>query len=82
MNDLIVSFAFLATMMSVAHAQAVPDLKGNWAGKGKAVVVGTNAHQTRGEIALILIPTDVFKQGDAERVPAGQNPAAALRGFA
>jgi hypothetical protein len=44
MNDLIVSFAFLATMMSVAHAQAVPDLKGNWAGKGKAVVVGTNAH--------------------------------------
>ena len=30
----------------------------------------------------VLIPADVFEQGDAERVPAGENPAAALRGFA
>ena len=44
MKRLVVSFAILATITSAAQAQAVPDLKGSWAGKGKAVVFGTNAH--------------------------------------
>jgi hypothetical protein len=44
MKDLAISLMFIGAAVSVAHAQTVPDLKGNWVGKGKAVVFGTNPH--------------------------------------
>jgi hypothetical protein len=41
----ILALAFLGVMTIGASAQdAVPDLKGTWTGKGKAVVYGTNPH--------------------------------------
>ena len=40
-----VSLVILAITLTSAHAQQrVPDLKGTWIGKGKAVVLGANAH--------------------------------------
>lgn len=44
MKGLVVSLALWIATLSAANAQAIPDLKGNWIGKGKAVVLGTNAH--------------------------------------
>jgi hypothetical protein len=44
MKGLAISLMFVGSAVSVAHAQSVPDLKGNWVGKGKAVIFGTNAH--------------------------------------
>jgi hypothetical protein len=36
--------AFLATTIAASAQDAIPDLRGIWSGKGKAVVIGTNAH--------------------------------------
>jgi hypothetical protein len=45
MKHLVFALALLGTAGTAAHAQdAVPDLKGTWTGKGKAVVFGTHAH--------------------------------------
>lgn len=46
MRPLILVMALLGFVASVARAQdaAVPDLRGTWTGKGKAIVLGTNAH--------------------------------------
>ncbi len=46
MKALVYATALLGVAMSVAFAQdaAVPDLKGTWSGKGKAIVFGVNAH--------------------------------------
>ena len=44
MKYLVVSLALLTASVSAVSAQTVPDLKGNWVGKGKAVVYGTNKH--------------------------------------
>jgi hypothetical protein len=39
------AFMVLGTLAAAAAAQdAVPDLKGTWSGKGKAIVFGNNAH--------------------------------------
>jgi len=46
MRYLILAMAFLGFVASAARAQdaAVPDLRGTWTGKGKAIVLGSNAH--------------------------------------
>ena len=45
MKSLAASLVLLAATLSTAHAQSrIPDLKGTWTGKGKAVVLGANAH--------------------------------------
>ena len=46
MKHLVLVGAILGGVMSAAVAQdaAVPDLKGTWTGKGKAIVFGANAH--------------------------------------
>ena len=45
MRQLIFALMLLGTAATVASAQdAIPDLKGTWSGKGKAVVFGNNAH--------------------------------------
>ena len=44
MKYFVVSLALLTASVSAVSAQTVPDLKGNWVGKGKAVVYGTNKH--------------------------------------
>jgi len=45
MKHLVFALALLGAAGTAAHAQdAVPDLKGTWTGKGKAVVFGTHAH--------------------------------------
>jgi hypothetical protein len=36
--------AFLATAIAASAQDAIPDLRGSWSGKGKAIVLGTNAH--------------------------------------
>jgi hypothetical protein len=41
----ILALAILGVLTSGGHAQGpIPDLKGTWSGKGKAVVFGTNPH--------------------------------------
>jgi hypothetical protein len=58
MKPLFVSLIVLAATLTTAHAQSrVPDLKGTWTGKGKAVVLGANAHHPGTQ-----------KPGDAPRV--------------
>ncbi len=45
MRRLTFALALLGAAATAAHAQdAIPDLKGTWSGKGKAVVFGHNAH--------------------------------------
>ena len=41
------ALAILGAVATPVHAQdAVPDLKGTWTGKGKAIVFGSNAHRS------------------------------------
>jgi len=45
MKSLVLALAFLGAAITAVHAQgAIPDLKGIWMGKGKAVVLGKNAY--------------------------------------
>jgi len=44
MRQLIFALMLLGTAATVASQDAIPDLKGTWSGKGKAVVFGNNAH--------------------------------------
>ena len=46
MKALVLAGALVGAALAAASAQdaAVPDLKGTWTGKGKAIVLGTNAH--------------------------------------
>jgi hypothetical protein len=46
MKQLFLAIAIAGVTLSAARAQdaAVPDLRGTWSGKGKAIVLGTNAH--------------------------------------
>ena len=47
MKSLVLATALLGVTALAASAQdpaAVPDLRGTWSGKGKAIVFGTNAH--------------------------------------
>jgi hypothetical protein len=46
MKALVLAVAIVGALASVVSAQdaAIPDLKGIWSGKGKAIVLGANAH--------------------------------------
>jgi len=45
MKSLVLALAFLGAAIPAAQAQVgIPDLKGTWTGKGKAVVLGKNAY--------------------------------------
>lgn len=46
MKPLCFAIAIVGVAISAARAQdaAIPDLRGTWTGKGKAIVLGTNAH--------------------------------------
>ncbi len=45
MRSFAVVLALLGATVTMAHAQkAIPDLKGTWSGKGKAIVFGHNPH--------------------------------------
>jgi hypothetical protein len=45
MRSLIFTLAALAAVATAARAQdAIPDLRGTWSGKGKAIVFGTHHH--------------------------------------
>lgn len=51
MRILVLALALLG-VATAAHAQdAVPDLKGTWSGKGKAVVIGSNPHHASAQTA-------------------------------
>jgi hypothetical protein len=73
---------FLATLAS-AHAQSrVPDLRGTWSGKGKAVVLGANAHhpgtQKAGDAARVReIEATHVVEGQDGRLAWGQSTSAA-----
>ena len=45
MKCLVLMMALASVAATAAHAQdAIPDLKGVWSGRGKAIVLGTNPH--------------------------------------
>jgi len=45
----VLSLALLGVVATAARAQdAIPDLKGTWTGKGKAIVLGSNLHHPGG----------------------------------
>ena len=44
MKPLVICAFLIATLATAQAQQRVPDLKGTWSGKGKAVVLGANAH--------------------------------------
>jgi hypothetical protein len=44
MKPLVICAFLIATLTAAQAQQRVPDLKGTWIGKGKAVVLGANAH--------------------------------------
>jgi hypothetical protein len=52
MKSLLLALAFLVAAIAHVPAQgAVPDLKGTWTGKGKAVVLGKNAYHPGSQTA-------------------------------
>jgi hypothetical protein len=52
MRGLVFALALLGTAATAAFAQdAIPDLKGTWTGKGKAMVVGNNPHHPGSQTA-------------------------------
>jgi hypothetical protein len=52
MRYLVFSLALLVAATTAARAQdAIPDLKGTWSGKGKAIVFGTNTHHPGAQAA-------------------------------
>ena len=52
MRSLVIALALLGAAATTARAQdAVPDLKGTWSGKGKAIVFGTNLHHPGAQAA-------------------------------
>jgi hypothetical protein len=83
MKEVLVSLALLAVTLTAAHAQSrVPDLKGTWTGKGKAVVLGANAHhpgtQKAGDAARIReIEATHIVEGQDGRLAWGRSTSAA-----
>jgi hypothetical protein len=52
MRGLVFALALLGVAATVASAQdAIPDLKGTWTGKGKAIVIGNNPHHPGSQTA-------------------------------
>lgn len=52
MRGLVFALALLGAAAATARAQdAIPDLKGSWSGKGKAIVFGVNPHHPGGQTA-------------------------------
>lgn len=83
MNVLVVVSLLLGIAIPAAHAQTrVPDLKGTWIGKGKAVVLGANAHhpgtQRAGDAARVreIAATHVV-EGQDGRLAWGHSTSAA-----
>ena len=44
MRCLVLALALLGVTTAACAQDAIPDLKGTWSGKGKAVVIGSNPH--------------------------------------
>jgi len=44
MRRLVLALMLLGAAVTASRAQAIPDLRGTWSGKGKAIVFGHNAH--------------------------------------
>ena len=66
MKVLVLAAALLGVAVSAVSAQqdaAIPDLKGTWTGKGKAVVFGVNAHHPGKKTAEYLEWIDALKDG-------------------
>jgi hypothetical protein len=52
MKCIVFALALVGATATAAHAQdAIPDLKGTWTGKGKAIVIGNNPHHPGSQIA-------------------------------
>jgi len=52
MKSLVFALALLGAAATAARAQdAIPDLKGTWSGKGKAIVLGANPHHPGSQTA-------------------------------
>jgi hypothetical protein len=67
----IVALMVLGTAATAAGAQdAVPDLRGVWSGKGKAIVFGNNAHHPGGQTAA---DTPRVREIEATYVVEGQD---------
>ena len=71
MMRVVVALMVLGTAATAAGAQdAVPDLRGVWSGKGKAIVFGSNAHHPGGQTAA---DTPRVREIDATYVVEGQD---------
>jgi hypothetical protein len=83
MKLLVLLLTLLAAGFSSAHAQSrLPDLKGTWTGKGKAVVLGANAHhpgtQKPSDAARVRdIEATHVVEGQDGRLAWGQSTSAA-----
>ena len=72
MRRLVLALALLGVTAPIARAQdAVPDLKGTWTGKGKAVVWGVNAHHP-GSAPVTTTPPRV-REIEATHLVEGQD---------
>jgi len=82
MRQLIFALMLLGTAATVASAQdAIPDLKGTWSGKGKAVVFGNNAHHPGSQSAadpprMREIEATYVVEGQDGRVAWGRSSSA------
>jgi hypothetical protein len=81
MKCLVLILALISTAATAALAQdAIPDLRGVWSGKGKAVVLGTNPHhpdtQTGGAPRVRDIEATHNVEGQDGRVAWGRSSSA------
>jgi len=82
MRQLTFALMLLGTAATVASAQdAIPDLKGTWSGKGKAVVFGNNAHHPGSQSAadpprMREIEATYVVEGQDGRVAWGRSSSA------
>jgi len=83
MKRLVVALALLGAAVSTTQAQrGIPDLKGTWTGKGKAAVIGTNAHHagsqtTKDPVRVRDIEATHVVEGQDGRVAWGRSSSAA-----
>jgi hypothetical protein len=82
MKYVVFSLLLLGVAATAARAQdAVPDLKGTWSGKGKAIVFGTNLHHPGAQAADAPRVRDIeathVVEGQDGRVAWGHSSSAA-----
>jgi hypothetical protein len=81
MRPCVFALALLSTVVAARAQDAIPDLKGTWSGKGKAIVYGSGAHhpgsQTAGDAPRVRdIETTHVVEGQEGRLAWGHSSSA------